>query len=137
MPGQFFARAPLELGATVAHCTFRPYLPGVPGCEPYLAQAWKIAGIVGRSTRVYLGASEYGALVRELMEEAETPRGTYPKSLKFGRNPCVHFINAGTDDYARVAQLNWGTAGARDFKGRAAALRTAKEAQMVPKEPVA
>ena len=108
------------------YCTLKPHFPGIPNSEPLLKQVWKLSGILERDSCVYFGATEYGMLVREITEEADVPRNTYPKSLKFGVSPCLHAINSGSDDKVFVALLNQNTPGAVDFKPKADKLITGR-----------
>lgn len=108
-------------------CTLKPYLPGIPTSEEYVKQVWKLSGLLERTSFVYLGADEYGLLVREILDGELVPKGAkVPTSMMFGVDPCFHAVNSGTNDRAEVARLNRDTPGAQEFQLKAAKLQSGR-----------
>lgn len=107
------------------YCTLKPYVPGNPKSETLVDQVWLRANGIERDSDCYLGAYEYGRLIAELQADHDAPKTEVPMSLKFGVHPCLHVINAGTDDRLVVALKNRDAAGARDFREKLERLRVA------------
>jgi hypothetical protein len=108
------------------HDTVRPglYVPGDPRTTNYMEMLWRLADAAAglpahqRPDRMYLSATDYGAVVEELRAQHGASKTEAPGYLIFGKKATFKVLNAGTDDMATVNRMNRDTPGAVDFKAR-------------------
>jgi len=101
------------------------YKPGDPATTKYVEKCWRIANIAAgmpayqRPTRMYLSATDFGAIIAELRAQHDAPwHMADPPYLVFGKNPEFRVLNAGTDSEREVNRLNNETPGAVEFTAR-------------------